>query len=786
MPFRNKWSVSFIVRFLLSALTVWFTFCLPDPLFTDPTSTILTSVEGELLNARIARDGQWRFPLADSVPYKFEKSIIYFEDQYFRNHPGINPISIIKSIFANLKAGKTVRGGSTITSQVIRLSRKGKNRTIAEKIIEFMLAFRMELSYPKDKILNYYSAHAPFGGNVVGLEAASWRYYGRPSYQLSWGESATLAVLPNAPSLIYPGKNHEKLLGKRNRLLDKLYNNGIIDSLTCELSKFEPLPGKPQPLPQLAPHLISRAIMEGNEGQRVSVTLKKKYQVQCNRIVNNYSKALINNEVYNESVIIIEVETGKVLAYIGNSNPIEKAGESGNYVDIITSLRSSGSTLKPFLYALMLKEGQILPNTLIPDIPTHISGFSPKNFNKNYDGVVPAGNALARSLNIPAVRMLREYGLEKFHHQLPDFGITTINKPANHYGLTIILGGAEVSLWELSSAYAGMARMLNRYTKGDSEYYNDNYHQPIIFNNVSPSKKQHTRETDIFGAGPVYLTFEALTVMNRPVEGNEWYRFSSSKKIAWKTGTSFGHRDAWAIGVTPGYVVGTWAGNADGEGRPGLTGASAAAPLMFEIFKILPETNWFEIPYDDLEKIAVCKKSGHKPNTLCDETDSIYIPINGRKSEICPYHKKIFLDKTGKYQVSSNCYKVKDMQVKTWFVLPTVMEWYYKSRDPFYTSPPPFHPDCADEKDNLDIIYPQAGTQIFIPRGFGSQQQRTIFEAAHRNPATTIYWHIDNEYIGSTTSLHQKEILVNSGEHILTLVSEDGEIVQRKFTVIDK
>lgn len=784
--FRIKWSKGQIIRIIISVSIVWFTFCLPNPLFKEPTSTIITDVNGGLLNAKIASDGQWRFPVADSVPYKFEKSVIYFEDQYFRYHLGINPVSILKAFFTNIKAGKTVRGGSTITSQVIRLSRKGKKRTVPEKIVEFILAFRLELSWSKDKILTHYASYAPYGGNVVGLEAASWRYYGRPSYKLSWGESATLAVLPNAPSLIYPGKNHEILLKKRNKLLDKLHQKKIIDSLTCELAKYEPLPGKPRPLPQIATHLLSRAIIEGHEGQITQVTIDKKIQINCNKITERYHKSLLNNEIHNAAAIVIEVGSGHVLAYVGNTNMDTNEEESGNFVDIITSLRSSGSTLKPFLFALMLKDGQILPNTLIPDIPTQISGFSPKNFNRGYDGAVPAGNAIARSLNIPAVRMLKEYGLEKFYYQMPDFGITSINEPANHYGLTLILGGAEVSLWELSSAYTGMARMLNRYTHGDSEYYTDNYHPAEIYVNNKDFQERNTRGTDVFGAGPAWLTFEALTEMNRPLEGNVWHRFNSSKKIAWKTGTSFGHRDAWAIGVTPGYVVGTWVGNADGEGRPGMTGASAAAPLMFEIFKILPESGWFEIPYDDLVKIKVCKKSGYKSSDLCMDTESTYVPLNGLKSALCPYHKKVFLDKTGHYRVTSDCYKVTDMKEQIWFVLPTVMEWYYKSKNPFYVTLPPYHPDCNNNETNLDIIYPQPGARIFIPRGFGSVRQKTVFEAAHRNPSETIFWHLDNEYLGSTNTIHQMEVLTTPGEHILTLVAEDGETLKRKFTVINK
>ena len=676
------WPKRLSVRIFISLILLWFAFCLPNPLFRDPTSTILTGSNGELMAARIANDGQWRFPQVDSVPYKFEQSIIYFEDEYFRYHLGINPISLFKAIVANIKAGEIKRGGSTITAQVIRLSRKGKRRTVWEKGIEFLLAFRLELSYSKKEILNLYASNAPFGGNVVGLQAAAWRYYGRPPEKLSWGETTTLAVLPNAPALIYPGKNHEKLLIKRNRLIDKLFEHNIIDSLTCELAKFEPLPLKPKPLPQLAPHLLSRTIIEGHQGEIIQTTLNKDFQVQCNRIIQKYHNALINNEIQNAAAIVLEVETGNVLAYLGNTQT--KQEEAGYYVDMITALRSSGSTLKPFLYALMQKEGMLLPHSLVTDIPTQISGYTPKNFNKSYDGVVPASNALARSLNIPAVRMLRSYGLEKFHQQLPYFGLTTINKHPHHYGLTLILGGAEISLWELSSSYASMARMLNRYSEGDSEYFTKNYHPANFYHKKTNKDKGSTREGDIFGAGPVFLTFEALSEMNRPIEGEEWRRFYSSKKIAWKTGTSFGHRDAWAVGVTPKYVVAVWVGNADGEGRPGLTGASTAAPIMFGIFKKLPPTGWFDTPFDDLKEIETCKQSGFKATKFCKETQLIRTSVNGQRSAPCPYHKSIFLDKDEIYRVTSECYPVADMVEKSWFILPPIIEWYYKSKDPFY------------------------------------------------------------------------------------------------------
>ena len=244
---RSKW----YWRLVLTSLPVLFFafwFCLPEPLFNDPTSTVIVDRQRRLLGAKIADDGQWRFPLKEEVSEQFETCIVQFEDQYFYSHPGINPVSIVRALIQNIRSGEVVSGGSTLSMQVIRLSRKYKSRTVIEKVIEMVLALRLELRYTKHEILALYAAHAPFGGNVVGLEAASWRYYGRPSSQLSWAECATLAVLPNAPSLIYPGKNHQLLLDKRNRLLSKLKEKGLLNNTDYELAIVEPLPDKPVPL----------------------------------------------------------------------------------------------------------------------------------------------------------------------------------------------------------------------------------------------------------------------------------------------------------------------------------------------------------------------------------------------------------------------------------------------------------------------------------------------------------------------------------------------------------
>ncbi len=639
-----------------SILLIWFAFCLPNPLFKNPYCTVIESKEGRLLSAVIATDGQWHFPEIKETPQKFEDLILLFEDEHFYKHFGVNPISLFKAFITNVKQGRIKRGGSTITMQVIRLSRKNKGRTILEKLKEIVFATRLEFRLSKKEILKKYASHAPFGGNVVGLEAAAWRYYGRSPQQLSWGEMATLAVLPNAPSLIYPGKNHELLLKKRNKLLDKLFLSSKIDSTSCELAKQEPLPLKPKPLHQRAIHLLTRIDNEGNKGRRIETSLDFVLQEQITQVVNNHYLRLLNSDVHNAAVLIMEVETGKAIAYVGNTT-----SKKGGAVDLITAPRSSGSILKPFLYASMLDAGTILPQTLVADIPTQYAQYTPQNYNRKYDGAVSADNALIRSLNIPAVKMLHQYGIKRFHSKLKQLKMSTITKDANHYGLSLILGGAETSLNDLASSYGSLARTLNHFEK-HNEKYNTNDYFNISYVKKETKKTEELSEHTLFSAASIYWTFNVLSDLNRPREELGWESFSSSRKIAWKTGTSFGHRDAWAVGITPEYIVAVWVGNASGEGKAGLTGISAAAPLLFDAFKKLPRTTWFSTPFDELKKIPICSKSGMRSSHWCEGSDSLLVPISGLKTKACSYHRWIHLDEFEKQQVNSSCYPVSKMK----------------------------------------------------------------------------------------------------------------------------
>jgi len=762
----------------LIVFMVWL-FCLPSKLFEVPTATIIESKEGYMLGARIADDGQWRFPDMDNVPYRFEQSILLFEDEYFYSHPGFNPVSISKALWSNLTTDKR-RGGSTLTQQVIRLSRENKQRSYLEKGVEIFQATRLEAGYSKKEILNLYASHAPFGGNVVGLETASWRYYGIPSSELSWGQSAALAVLPNAPALIFPGKNEEVLKKKRDRLLLKLYNESIIDKTTYELALLERLPGKPLPLPEVAPHLTERARRE-HRGERIRTTVDFNLQKNINKLTKEHHYVLSQNEINNLAVLVMDVNTREVLAYIGNA-PTTK--DHNNYVDVINKPRSTGSILKPFLYTSLLDAGELLPNTLVADIPTVINGYSPENFDQEFNGAVPASVALSRSLNIPAVRMLREYGLQRFYNNLEKLNQKSIDQPANYYGLSLILGGAESSLWDITSAYAGMASTLNYFNGSSSEYRPEEFVPPIYVSGDAHDfgKKQNT--PSLFNAGAIYESFMAMKEVNRPRGEENWSFFSNSQPIAWKTGTSFGFKDAWAVGVTSQYAIGVWVGNADGEGRPGLTGLQAAAPILFDVLDVLPQSEWFATPYDELTEAKICQESGHLAGVFCAEIESEFIPKNGVKTAPCPYHQKTFLDATETYRVNSSCYPLAQMKQKSWFALPPVLEYYYAPKHPEYKPLPPFKYDCLQEGENqMDFIFPKKNETILLAKNFDENTNEVIFKLAHRTPETTVYWYLDDTFIGTTETFHELAVVPKPGGYVLTATDQNGNSLQQNIVI---
>ena len=881
----------YLIYIALTASLLYWLFCLPDNLFPQPRATILLDQTDQLLGAQVAPDGQWRMPDLDSIPPIIAVAVTTYEDRDFYIHYGVSPKAILRALKANLSAGRIVQGGSTISMQVARMARGNKPRTVWQKMIEVAWATRLEWRYSKEEILALWLNNAPFGGNVVGLEAAAYRYYGRPPRTLSVAEAATLAVLPNQPGLVRPGQNADVLLEKRNLLIKQMETSGSISSQDAELAMLEPLPPPPARLPRHAPHLLQR-LRHTSPSRRIRSTIDLDLQKQVADLVQQHHTLLSGNQIQNCAAIVSEVSTGRVLAYVGNVPDL--APEHAPQVDILNSPRSPGSLLKPILYAAAISDGTLLPRELLPDVPANFGGFQPANFYRNYAGAVPADDALARSLNIPFVYLLQGYGLEKFHADLKQYGFRHLTQPSNHYGLSLILGGGEVTATEINNWFLGIARQQRYFRQRQSKYcqedfsalhflryphdalnpapggasrglpasYGGNSQNAVLESQYAPPPQNTPPAQNIpypentlpfhdtpslqntpgaINAGAAYATLEALTNLQRPDELGAMAKFTSPRPVAWKTGTSFGFRDAWASGCTPEYAVTVWTGNASGEGRAGLVGTRAAAPLFFRILRLLdqrptthnsyasqnqpapqeyqdgqhepdgqdgrnrydkqdtqgshavqtidhptqpPPPRWFQPPYDDLVTSPTCKLSGNLASPVCP-ADSSYIPRSGERAGVCTYHTQVYVTGARDYRVMNDC-SPDGAHPHLQFTLPPRQAHYYARRHAYYRRPLPWHPDCnTPVEKTMQFIYPYRNGNVQRSRNWQGELEPLIVELAHQNEDAEVHWHLDGQYLKTTKLFHQLALDIPSGQHQLTAVDDQGQQLRRSITLTD-
>lgn len=790
--------VSVAIFFLLVSLLLLTFSPLPTSLTHAPYATLLLARDGSLLGAGIAADQQWRFAPLETLPEKYKKSLLLFEDQHFYRHPGINPLAIARALQGNVRAGKVTSGGSTISMQLARLLRQAEQqqrykkippRNIGSKLFEAASALQLEWRFSKEELLIHYASHAPFGGNIVGLRAAAWRYFGRAPEYLSWSESALLAVLPNSPSLIHPGRRRDLLKQKRDRLLTRMHQKNYFSDLDLQLALIEPLPERPQILPLLAPHLLATLKKQSKDQHLFHSSIDPFIQRIATQVAERHSLRLANEGVNNIALILIDHERMETLAYVGNQ-AWQKQKRYAPDLDIVQRPRSTGSILKPLLYGLMLQEGQLAPTSLIADVPTQFGGYSPKNYDRSFRGAVPAQFALAHSLNIPAVRMLRDYGIGHFQEKLQAMGMTTLFRPADDYGLTLILGGAEGTLWDLTGIYARIAASAR----------DGGINQPapaLLLRNKTTQEgkallqKNATSVKPVIQQGAAWLTLQALIDVARPGNENYWRDFSGSQTIAWKTGTSYGLRDAWAIGSNGRYTLGVWVGNAGGEPASFISGQSSAAPILFDVFDALPSVNWFAKPSHALKTISVCKDDGYLTGGQCEPMD-MEIPGISHFDKVTKNHRRIHLDNNAQFRVHSRCEAVNNMQARNWFVLPPTQEFYWRQHHSEYKSLPPWRNDCladllqVDEDQPIELVYPNEESRIYIPMDLDGKRSRIILKAVHRNPSAQLYWHLDDEFLGATKVFHEREAALEPGLHKLLLVDKQGYRLERRFRVIGK
>ncbi len=767
-------------RFALIGLIVisllWFWFCLPTTLFDTPYSTVLKDDQGELLGAKIASDEQWRFPEIDTVPERFKTAIIAYEDRRFYQHHGVDPLALSRAIYTNLTHQRIVSGASTLSMQVIRMSSGNPKRNYGNKLKETLRALRLETRYDKETILALYANHAPFGGNVVGLEAAAWRYFGRSAHHLSWAETAMLAVLPNQPSLIHISRNRDRLKEKRDALLTQLHEQGQLTDIDYQLALLEPIPAKPKPLPQYAPHLFD-TLQQANPGSHsIDTTVNRSTQLLVQEVMNYQREILLNKGIHNAAILVIDHRTMQIKAYVGNTR-WQSTGDEGYALDLVHAKRSTGSILKPFLYTMMIQNGFILPHTLVQDRPTMFKGYRPQNYDQTYRGAVPASHALTQSLNIPAVRMLSEYGVEPFYDVLKTLGMSTLFRSPDEYGLPLILGGAEITLWDITEMYANLAAI--------SQAPRNQANLQTI--QIQPNLDSQTQVQSPYSPGAAWVTLNTLLDVKRPGLDSHWRRFGSSQNISWKTGTSYGLRDGWAVGNNGQHTVGVWVGNASGEGNTSLTGLSAAAPLMFDTFDRLGRAPWLEKPSGSLKTVTTCADDGYLANGHCRELE-VEVPENSHFEQASSYHKTVHLDADQLLQVHNDCESVNNMRTVNWFVLPPTLEYYYQRTHDEYKPLPPYREDCVANNPNADnpigLIYPDYGTEVYIPVDVDGKKSAVIFEAVHRQNNMTLYWHLDQSFLAQTHDFHQVAVNIEPGRHTVTLVDENGMQLQRSFIVL--
>ena len=766
---RTRWKYFLVLPVFLSAL--YFSIPIPRPLFTPDYSTVVVDENGEILRVFLNRNEQWCFPPRRDlrIPPKLKTAVLQFEDRSFHAHPGVRPMSMLRALYQNMSRGEVVSGASTITMQVARLMRP-KARTYLNKALEILQALKIELCYTKDEILRAYLDHAPYGGNIVGYQAASLRYFGKMPGQLTWGEAATLAVLPNAPGLVSPVADPDRLLAGRNRLLARLRDEGEIDAETHWFAQQEMVPRRARPFRTLAPHLARRLKARQGDGV-IRTTIQRAVQERSEALVMRHAAYLNRLGIRNGAVLVAETQSGKVRAYVG-SQDFSDADAQGQ-VDGVMAARSSGSLLKPFLYALCFDEGIVLPQTLVRDVPSYYGAFSPSNADGKFSGLVTAREGLIRSLNVPAVRLLKAYGVVSFYCFLEAAGLSSLFRPADDYGLPLVIGGAEVTPWDMAVLFRGLG--------------NGGRFRPLLVLD-GPSDERDTGTMPLISPGACDLTLNVLRELKRPGAEYYWQQYQNPWPLAWKTGTSYGQRDAWAVGVSPQWTVAVWVGNFDGQGNANLTGAGCAGPLLFDVFNALPKDarlSWFQRPDADLAPVEICLDTGFRAGPACGRRSVVNAPLHMAPLRVCPYHRHIFVTLDGAHQVCSLCWQPGGYTRVSRLVYPADVTQYLRERGQTVGGMPPHSPGCPAQQGGqmVQILYPQENAHLWVPRDFDGNRQQVALRAAHQEHRRVLFWYLDHRFIGSSQGRHIKAADVGGGWHVLDVVDELGNRDRRRFHV---
>lgn len=708
-------------------------FLLADLLFSfQPKvrySTQITAKDGTVLHAFLSKDDKWRlYTNISEITPLLQKTLIHKEDQYFYYHPGINPFAMLRAAGRNIFTGRRTSGASTITMQVVRLL-EPKKRTYLNKLAESFRALQLEFHYSKEEILQLYLNLVPYGGNIEGIKAASLLYFGKPPQLLSLAEITALTIVPNRPSSLRPGTKNEALIRARNLWLSRFQEDNLFDKNTIHDAMNEPLIVKRLIAPKQAPHLALRLKQEFPDQPVISSNINVQVQHQIEEQVKNYVNRLQTMNIHNAAVMVINNETMAVEAYVGSAdfnNPYD-----GGQVDGIRAVRSPGSTLKPLLYATAFDKGIITPKTALNDVPSNFSGYEPENFDQHFNGQVTAEFALANSLNIPAVKILKDVGTPVLIDKLKKANFQTIRKQAKDLGLSMILGGCGVTLEELTRLFAAFS--------------NEGELKPLRYTSeIASSKKGEA----LISKEATFLLNNILTQITRPDLPTNFDNTFHLPRIAWKTGTSYGKRDAWSIGYNRRYSVGVWVGNFSGEGVPELSGANTATPLLFSIFNSLDYNSpkgWFQMPANvSLRKI--CAVSGDIPGDFCDHQITDYYIMGVSPYHKCQHLKWIFTDPKGKTSYCTYCFPEKGYVRNTYPNLAPELIAYYESKKVPYQKLPPHNPSCERvfHEGSPLIVSPNDGSEYFIQT---NEPQQIQLSCQTGIDVQEVFWYVNDKLV---------------------------------------
>ncbi len=700
-----------------------------DILFPPPTnvrySQIVTAEDGTVLHAFLSADDKWRMMTEpNEISPALRTAIVYKEDRYFYYHPGVNPFAIVRAAYNNIVERKRTSGASTITMQVVRLL-EPRRRTVWSKCIEMFRAWQIERRYSKDEILQLYLNLVPYGGNIEGVKSASLLYYGRLPNTLSLAQIVALSIIPNRPTSLRIGMNDDVLVRERNRWLRRMLKDEVFSETDILDALAEPLDATRHEPPHMAPHFAWRMKAMYPSREIIRTRLKPDVQSKVETLAGNYIRRLRAYDINNAAILVIDNTTRGIVAYLGSPDFFDRA--HAGQVDGVRAVRSPGSTLKPLVYALAMDRGQITPKTVLADVPVNFDGYAPENFDQKFHGAITVERALAYSLNIPAVNTLNDVGVLPFIDRLKQANFRQIRKDERNLGLSTILGGCGVRLEELAGLYASFA--------------NGGEYAPLQWLHGDTARTR----TPLVSRGASFLITDILTQMARPDFPHSYESSFHIPRVAWKTGTSYGRRDAWSVGYNRRYTVAVWVGNFNGRGVPELTGANIATPLLFDVFNSIDynsQGDWFYQP-EELDFRLVCAETGLPPNDYCTDIVSDYYLPTISSTKKCQHLKEVLVSADEHISYCRTCAPAEGYKKKLYRNLPPELIALYRSEHIAFEDIPQHNPDCVRVLAGGEpvITSPTAGRAYILAKGEG---QEILLSATVDNQVDTVYWFIND------------------------------------------